>query len=210
MQPKPADLKKVMHIDDPLRRAFAAKVVGMDESIGRLLATLDELSISENTLVIFMTDHGGDENYGGSNLPLRGGKATLFEGGIRVPCIVRWPAVVAQGSVSDSVACAIDWFATFGQLAGFEVADRDGISILPILRGEQPAGQRTLIWKTGAHAELERRSWAAVRQGNWKWIKPPTEHAMLFDLAQDPNEQTDLADSRPELAEQLAAIAAQD
>jgi arylsulfatase A-like enzyme len=210
MQPKPADLKKVMHIDDPLRRAFAAKVVGMDEGIGRLLQTLDELSISENTLVIFMTDHGGDENYGGSNLPLRGGKATLFEGGIRVPCIVRWPAVVATGTVTDSVACAIDWFATFGQIAGFEVADRDGISILPILRGEHPDRQRTLIWKTGAHAELERESWAAVRRGDWKWVKPPGEKAMLFDLAKDPSEQTDLADSRPKLAEQLAAMASKD
>ncbi|MCG8648815.1 MAG: sulfatase-like hydrolase/transferase, partial [Pirellulales bacterium] len=116
MQAKPADLEKVRHIQDPLRRSFAAKVVGMDESIGRLMGALEDHGLADNTLVIFMTDHGGDPKYGGSNLPLRGGKATLFEGGIRVPCIVKWPGRVPPGTTSSQVACAVDWFATFAEL----------------------------------------------------------------------------------------------
>lgn len=207
MQPKPADLRKVSQIADPLRRAFAAKVVGMDESIGKLMSTLDELSISDNTLVIFMTDHGGDEAYGGSNLPLRGGKATLFEGGIRVPCIVRWPGQVADGSVNHSVACAIDWFATLGEITGFEANGRDGVSILPLLRGQPSRGERTLIWKTGAHAELDRKSWLAVRQGDWKWVKPPGQAGMLFDLGRDPSETKDLVASKSDIADRLSKLA---
>lgn len=207
MQPKLADLEKVRHIKDPLRRAFAAKVVGMDESIGVLMKTLDELAMTDDTLVIFMTDHGGDPKYGGSNRPLRGGKATLFEGGIRVPCIVRWPGKVKASTSTNAVACAIDWMATFGEIAGYQVTSTDGQSMMPILRGEEPDGVRTLVWKTGAHAELDRRSWVAVRQGDWKWIKPPEQDSMLFDLSRDPSEQTDLSSEHPEIAIRQSRIA---
>ena len=209
MQPKPSDLERVSQIKDPLRRAFAAKVFGLDESIGRVLDELDDLAMSEHTIVIFMTDHGGDPDYGGSNFPLRGGKATLFEGGLRVPCIVRWPGHVAAGSENDSVACAIDWFPTLCDIVGIDRAhfELDGQSILSMLQSE-PAQQqtRTLIWRTGAHAELERQSWTAVREGDWKWVQPPGAEAMLFDLANDPGEQQNVAAQRPDLAKRLAKI----
>ena len=209
MQPKADDLRKVSSIKDPLRRAFAAKVIGMDESIGRLLDTLEELEIDDDTLVIFMTDHGGDPVYGGSNIPLRGGKATLFEGGIRVPCIVRWPGTVAAGVVSDRVACAIDWFDTLSEIAGDRSSRQsgDGKSMLPLLRGDRGDGERTLVWRTGAHRLLDRKSWQAVRQGDWKWVKPPDQKGLLFDLERDPNETTDLAARRPEVADRLMMIA---
>lgn len=208
MQPKPDDLRRVSHIQDPLRRAFAAKVVGMDTSIGKLLDTLDQLSMRENTLVIFMTDHGGDPDYGGSNLPFRGGKATLFEGGLRVPCMVRWPGHVPAGTVCADVACAIDWFPTFAEILNLQPSgDLDGRSILPLLKGGRAPQSRTLVWKTGAHDVLGRKSWSAVRQGDWKWVREPGEEGMLFDLRHDPHETTDQSDAMPRLARQLAAVA---
>ena len=207
MQPKPDDLRLVAHIDDPLRRSFAAKVVGMDAGIGRLLDTIDRLSIRDNTLVIFMTDHGGDPVFGGSNRPLRGGKATLFEGGLRVPCVARWPDQIPAGSVSDDVACAIDWAATFGETVGYELDGLDGESILPLLKGETAGGPRTLVWKTGTHQLLGRQSWQAVRQGDWKWVRQPGADEMLFDIKNDPSESTNLASREPEITKRLARLA---
>ena len=181
MQPKPNDLIRVEDTLDPLRRSFAAKVVGLDTSIGQVLDVLDHLGIADQTLVIFMTDHGGDPKYGGSNLPFRGQKATLYEGGIRVPCLVRWPGKIKAGRVTDQVAWAIDWNATLMDLCdGVSDPMSDGKSILPVLFGEslseEEAG-RTLIWKTGAHQQLGRQSWAAVRNGDWKWVRPPEQSA---------------------------------
>ncbi len=209
MQPKPEDLERVSNLSDPLRRSFAAEVVGMDAGIGRLLDAVDRLSLRERTLVIFMTDHGGDPVYGGSNLPFRGGKATLYEGGIRVPCIVRWPQRVAAGSVCDQVACAVDWYATFGQVVGYDAKQTDGQSILDLLLGRSAASKRTLVWKTGAHQELGRKSWQAVRDGDWKWVKAPEQTGELFDLRRDPQETTDLSAEQPEVTRRLAGLAEQ-
>lgn len=203
MQPKPDDLAKVTSIKDPLRRAFAAKVVGLDESIGKLLKAVDDLGMRENTLVIFMTDHGGDPAYGGSNKPLRGKKATLFEGGIRVPCIVRWPGRVKPGSETNAVTCAVDWFATFGDITGYQVGKTDGMSILPVLEGKPFDVSRHLEWKTGAHQSLQRSSWFAVRDGDWKLVDAPDHDPMLFDLSNDQHETTDLAAKHPEIVKRL-------
>ena len=96
MQAKDSDLKAVRHIKDPIRRQFAAMVKSMDDGIGRVLNALKSKGLTENTLVIFMPDNGGDYKYGGSNLPLRGQKATLFEGGIKVPCVMQFPARVKK------------------------------------------------------------------------------------------------------------------
>jgi arylsulfatase A-like enzyme len=209
MQPRPEDLKRVEHLDDPLRRAFAAKVVGMDQGIGRLLEALARHGLDENTLVVFMTDHGGDPDYGGSNLPFRGGKATLYEGGLRVPCIVRWPGHVPPQSVCDEVACAVDWYATFGQLVGYGPDPTDGQSIVELLLGKPAESPRRLIWKTGAHRELGRQSWQAVRDGDWKWVKAPGRDAELFDLSRDPGESVDRSKESPEVARRMAALAEQ-
>ena len=214
MQPKPTDLQKVSGIQDPLRRSFAAKAIGLDESIGRVIDELERLSMTESTMVIFMTDHGGDPKYGGSNRPLRGDKATLFEGGIRVPCIVKWPGGnIPTGSTSDHVACSIDWFPTLCEIAGIDTTGfaLDGRSILNTLQVSSVVDPnlvtRTLVWRTGAHAELKRESWYAARTGRWKWVRPPGGDGMLFDLVSDPNEEHDLAEKEVEMATRIRKIA---
>ena len=211
MQPKIDDLNRVSEKLDPLRRAFAAKVVGLDQSIGRVLQFLDELEIADQTLVIFMTDHGGDPKYGGSNLPFRGQKATLYEGGIRVPCIVRWPSRIQPGRVTNQVACAVDWYPTLMSLCGEQQDDNsDGKSILPLLvdpPDEQSKVDRTLVWKTGAHGELSRKDWIAVRSGDWKLVIPAGGSPELYHLVDDPNETMDLAGGHADRVRTLMSFA---
>ncbi len=222
MQPRTHDLEQVPDsIVDPLRRAFAAKVIGMDAAIGQLMQKLSELNAMQNTLVVFMTDHGGDPDYGGANLPLRGGKATLFEGGLRVPCIAAWPGNIPMGRRTSAVTCAMDWFPTLCAVAGISEASQrergartDGTNLLPLFHGdaqtsvlESQLAERTLVWQTGNHDELERKSWLAVRRGNWKLVQPPDQPPMLFDLSQDPNESHNLAPARADILGDLQAAA---
>jgi arylsulfatase A-like enzyme len=96
----------------------------MDDGIGRVLAALKANGQERDTLVIFMTDHGGDYEFGGSNKPFRGEKATLFEGGIRVPCLMRWPGRIKAGSTSNEILSALDLFPTICALAKVDVAER--------------------------------------------------------------------------------------
>ncbi|MEM6981196.1 MAG: sulfatase-like hydrolase/transferase [Planctomycetota bacterium] len=207
MQPKLADLDKVSFIADPLRRSFAAKVIGMDASIGRILKALDKTQQADNTLVIFMTDHGGDPKYGGSNQPFRGGKATLFEGGLRVPCIVRWPGMTPANSVTDQVGSMLDWFPTFAEISGGKAPTHlDGQSLSPLITSRNEpslSDHRPIVWITGSHAELSRRSWRAIRSGRWKLIQAPDQTPMLFDVADDPFESNNLANIHPEIVERL-------
>ena len=206
MQPPPADLARVGHIKDPVRRTFAAKVVNMDDGIGRVLAALKANGQERDTLVIFMTDHGGDYEFGGSNKPFRGEKATLFEGGIRVPCLMRWPGRIKAGSTSDEILSALDLFPTLCALAKVDVAGQqlDGEDITGILTGVQktlPA--RELLWHTGSHAELKRGTWTALRQGDWKFLETSMGDQFLFNLAQDPHEKSNLKAQHPKLFNDL-------
>ena len=233
MQPSAEDLRCVEFIDDPLRRAFAAKVVGMDRGIGRLMAALRETGQVASTLVVFMSDHGGDPRYGGSNTPFRGGKATLYEGGVRVPCIVRWPGHVAAGKTTDAIASALDWYPTLVEIAETSHTNQratvhsstpqsldgqaldgqplDGQSLLPLLSGSTTAASswrhRPIVWRTGSHASLDRQSWLAVRDGRWKYVAPPDTSPQLFDIVTDPQESNDVIESHPQVATRLSDLA---
>lgn len=220
MQPKPSDSAGVPEeIQGDARRSFAAKVMGLDDSVGRLLDVLQQQDLEQNTLVIFMTDHGGDPVYGGSNLPLRGGKATLFEGGIRVPCIARLPGRIAAGTQSDILASGLDCFPTLCELAGveFDAEGVEGISLLPALDSQaseatrratyHAASQRDLLWHTGSHSELQRSRWTALRQGDWKIVQQPGEATWLFNIQKDPNESHNLAETLPDVLAKMTARA---
>ena len=204
MQPDTATIKRAGEIgfDDKVRREFAAMTISLDDGVGHVLDALESTGLAETTLVIFQTDHGGDPTYGGSNLPLRGEKATLFEGGIRVPCIARWPGKIEAGSVSDSAAGALDWFPTFCAVAGIEAPGDlplDGSNLLPHLTGKTTTPQpREFFWELGAHAELKRAPWSALIDGEWKYLETPSQGEFLFNLQNDPYEEKNLAESQSE------------
>lgn len=210
LQPPADDLARVAKIEDITRRKYAAKVVNLDDAIGRVLTTLQSQKLDENTLVIFITDHGGDPKYGGSNKPLRGSKATLFEGGIRVPCLMRWPNVIQGGRESDEVTSSIDIAPTLCSLAGVgDLKSYDGVDLSSLLRGEKSNfGPRELFWETGAHNELGRGRWRAIREGDWKLVIDSKGDEYLFDLRRDKLEQHNLRNTNAEKLQTLRALAA--
>jgi len=178
------------------RETYVKMVEAMDTSIGEILAALDQQELAKNTLVVFTSDNGGDKF--SRNGPLAKGKGTLWEGGIRVPCIVRWPEKLLPGKVSYQVGITMDWSATILKLAGAKPPkDRplEGINLLPILAGDQRAKKRTLFWRrVGANFVETHR---AVRDGNWKFIDEPNGRQYLYDLAKDVGEKTNLSTNQP-------------
>jgi len=205
MQAQGKDLQRVGFIKDKIRREFAAMVVSLDDGVGQIVQSLDEYGLTDNTLVIFLTDHGGDPTYGGSNTPLRGDKATLFEGGLKDPCVMKWPQKIKAGSESDAVLSSLDLFPTFCELAGASVPDgeMDGSSLRGHLLTGETVPAREFFWQTGRHAELERGTWTAARVGNQKYVQDDKGNEYLFDLRVDPNETTNLSNRNPKDFQQM-------
>ena len=181
-------------------------VESMDSGIGKVLATLDELSLRDNTLVVFTSDNGG-HTYS-RNAPFRGSKATIWEGGTRVPCIARWPGVLPAGETTSQVGITMDWTTTFRRLARLaaDPAGEDGIDLLPILTGRELERERTLFWrrKKGAIRKSVEEG-RAVRHGPWKLIEQVTGERFLFHLTEDIGETQNLLDEKPDLAAKLTA-----
>jgi len=180
------------------RNVYSAMVASMDNGVGEVLDTIDQLNLAENTLVVFTSDNGADPDYGGNNDPYRGEKGTLFEGGIRVPCLIRWPGVIPPGVTCAQVGSHLDFFPTFAALAAADIGTRlpDGMDLSAVIRNPQGSlSQRTLFW--------DYNSWRAVRQGNWKYLLDRDGKSYLFDLETDPYEKENLIEKQPELAEEL-------
>jgi len=163
---------------------YAAMMRSLDDGIGRVLAALRRAQLERDTLVIFTSDNGG-ERYS-SNAPFSFAKGNLYEGGIRVPAIVRWPGVVPAGRVTDQAAITMDWTRTILAAAGAQVSAAqplDGDDLLPVLRGERAAYDRALFWRT--------RTRDAARIGRFKYVQEGgAEH--LYDLGADAGEKTDV------------------
>lgn len=182
---------------------YGAMVESVDQSVGRVLDVLDELSLANNTIVIFFSDNGGVQSLT-RNDPLRGGKQQLYEGGLRVPLIVRWPEHVRPASISDETVTSDDLFPTLAEIAGVPAnpdLSLDGKSLLPVLEESASLPERTLYWYYPHYA---RRPGAVVREGSLKLIEfydPPAVE--LYDLARDIGETRNLADERPEKVRQL-------
>lgn len=205
LQPHPRDLARVKDIKDPARRRYASMVVTLDDGIGNVMKYLDQAGLKKNTIVIFMSDHGGDPNYGGDNTPLRNGKATLFDGGIKVPFIVRWPEKVKANTVTNELTWSLDLFPTLASITGakHEGVLLDGQDIQDVFNGKNLPDNREMYWELGNHSELERGHWEAYRKGNWKYVRSPLDGEWLFDLSADPYEKENLVMKEPRIFESL-------
>lgn len=190
--------------------AYAAMVRRVDDALGALLAALDRLELADNTLIVFTSDNGGLLPVT-DNAPLRSGKGFAYEGGIRVPLLARWPAVIAAGGVTAEPAISTDWLPTIADATGAPLPARplDGASLLPLLR--DPAAvlpPRDLVWHF-PHYRGDQEPFSILRRGPWKliqrWQGPSWE---LFDLAADPGEARDLAAAQPDRVRELAAALA--
>lgn len=185
---------------------YAAMVESLDKSIGRILDKLDKLGLSDNTLVYFTSDNGGDHRT--SNRPLRGMKGMFYEGGMRVPAIARWPKRIPAGTICEVPVCGIDLFPTFAALSGSPVNKEtyllDGENLMPILSGEEKSLDRDLFWYTPGYLPGRSSPSAVIRNGNYKLIHYfEDDHVELFNLKNDLGEDHDLAIQMPEVAQQL-------
>jgi len=180
-----------------VRRKYMASVTAMDDSIGKVLDRIDHYGLTEDTVVIFLSDNGG--GVGSDNAPLRGHKAQMWEGGVRVPCIIRWPGHFPEGVTNDEFLTALDLFPMMLAVAGVESpADvvLDGFDMMPVVAGKQSSPRKEMFW--------EAREEYAARVGNWKWVR--SRHGGgLFDLSEDIGEQHDLSQKMPEVARRVKA-----
>ena len=193
---------------------LAAMVHSLDENFGRLLDTLRELGTIDNTVVILTSDNGGFVNqYDGTqvtdNSPLRSGKGSLYEGGIRVPAIILWPGVTPAGSVNDTPISSVDYYRTMLAIAGVE-GDKDynrtvdGINLSPLLRDPSAETDRSALYFHYPHYYATTSPVSAVRVGDWKLLRYYEDTRVeLYNLADDMGERNDLATERPEMAKAL-------
>ncbi len=204
-------LRPELHHQNPV---YAAMVESLDENAGRVLRKLDEEGLADNTVVIFTSDNGGFVNeYEGqqvtSNHPLRSGKGSLYEGGIRVPMIVRWPGVTEAGSESGVPAMTADLYPTLLEIADLEGAaghQVDGLSLAPILRGSRVRLDRDALHFHYPHYYPTTTPVGAIRAGDWKLLEYFEDGRIeLYNLATDPGEAHDVAWEQPDTAKDLRA-----
>lgn len=190
-------------------KGFAAMVSRLDQDVGRMLKLLKELELDNDTIVFFTSDNGPHQEGGhrmeffDSNGPLRGYKRDLYEGGIRVPMIVRWPQTIQPGTTTDHPSAFWDFLPTACELAGVSVpSDVDGISYLPVLRGQKQPAHDYLYWQYGKKS--------AIRKGSWKAVKTTSNADFeLYNLSQDISEEHNVADEHPDIVQQMNSIAGQ-
>ena len=202
------DYDAVGDIQPHRKRVYAAMIRAIDRSVGRVLDTLDQEGLADNTLVMFTSDNGGAGYIGipEVNQPFRGWKITMFEGGLRVPMMIKWPSKITAGTVVDTPVAHIDVMPTLAAAAATQskAAEIDGVNLLPLVtsQGDQSWDRETLFWQNG-HYQV-------VRHGDWKLQvnDRPTDGLQywLFDLAKDPTEQNNLAAVRQDKVKELNAL----
>ena len=183
------------------RADYVAMLERVDRGVGEILRTLDRLGLKQNTLVIFTNDNGGE--WLSRNAPLFHHKGSVWEGGIRVPALLRWPARIAPNRVSRQVGITMDLTATILAAAGAAApaeARHEGIDLLPVITGEKPEVDRTLFWRIAGP-----RPQSAVRSGNWKLVMDGVR-PLLFDLHSDIAERANLVGERSDVARRLRPL----
>ena len=232
LQAKPELVEKYRRQGRPARgptnATFAAMVEHMDQGVGRVMAALDELGLAENTAVFFMSDNGGlVRKLGGpadpkrvkycvastSNAPLRGGKGTPYEGGVREPWIVRWPAVIKAATTCNVPVISVDFLPTILDMAGVAVDPAwqvDGKSLMPLLTQSGSLDREAIYWHYPHYnvaGQAQVRPHGAVRAGRWKLIESyEDDRCELYDLESDLSEKNDLAQANAEKANELRAM----
>jgi arylsulfatase A-like enzyme len=190
---------------------YAAMLESLDDAVGRVLKKLDDLGMAERTIVLFTSDNGGVATLNGQgtaptiNAPLREGKGYLYEGGLRVPLLVRWPGVTRPGTTTDVPLSSIDYLPTLLVACGVPIPGRpDGVSLVPVLKGGT-IEREGLHWHYPHYSPQGGRPGAAVRAGDYKLIEFfENGRRELFDLRKDPGEHRNLISEKPELAKELA------
>jgi arylsulfatase A-like enzyme len=203
----PRDIyEELGHIEDEHMRVYQAMVVALDRGVGTILEALETAGVADDTMVLFSSDNGGALYLGleGINDPLRGGKATFWEGGFRVPFFVKWPGHIPPGTVVNAPTSLLDVFPTVAEAAGAAAGGGkplDGRTLLPVI-SDAAAGHEVLFWRSG---DLR-----AVRRGDWKLISsadPPRIY--LYDLSADPGEENDVSGERQEIVAELETLLAE-
>jgi arylsulfatase A-like enzyme len=200
-----SDLRLLQGPEDPVpatRQDYVRMLERTDEGVGAILSALERHGLTKNTLVIFTNDNGGE--WLSRNAPLAHRKSTLWEGGIRVPLILRWPERLPRGKTSAQVAATMDVTASILAATGTPMPSGhrlDGIDILPALAGGSPVADRQLFWRIAR----PQRQQKAVRSGRWKLLIDGGAH-LLFDLAEDAGERRDLAAVHPDIVKKLTAL----
>ncbi len=203
------------------RQVMAAMISAVDDGVGAIVAELEAQGIRDNTLIFFMSDNGPsresrnwldgrpDPYYGGSCAQLKGHKFSLFEGGIRVPGLMSWPASIPSGQVIDAPMAAMDIFPTFVRAAGGEVGAYavDGIDLMPVIAAGAPLPERDLFWEMDGQTAMRRGPWKLVLEGQLVEQEPPADPVWLSHLAQDGGERTNLSRQQAQLTEELSAAA---
>ncbi len=202
MQASQKYLDRFSHIDDKLRRTYAAMVSAVHDGVGRVLDTLDAYQLASETLVFFLSDNGGASNNGSRNTPLRDNKGTIYEGGMRVPFAFRWTGHIPSGIDYNEPVSSLDIMGTIAALTGVPISRErllDGVNLIPFLNGEAKGPpHEALFW------QMFDKDHAVVRHGDDKLIDLNKEHQTeLYDLSRDKEETTSLIESQPEKALRL-------
>ncbi|MES2737980.1 MAG: sulfatase-like hydrolase/transferase [Verrucomicrobiota bacterium] len=193
---------------DEKRAMNVAFVEHLDDRIGQVLATLKETGLEENTVVVFSADNGGSLPHGQNNDPWRDGKQSHYDGGLRVPFMVRWPGHIQAGSRSDYAGLNFDVFPTFLELAGAQSRDGlDAVSLVPVLTGKDIATERSLYFvRREGGAAYGGKSYEALIRGDWKLMQnDPFSPLELYNLKNDPQEKTNLRMKAPKIFNELSA-----
>ena len=189
----------------PNNFTYAAMVESVDDAVGKVVATLDELKLTEKTMIIFTSDNGGLVGPT-KNEPLRSGKGYPYEGGIRVPFIVKWPGVAQKGATSDQPVISMDILPTIAAAAGAPLpkTDIDGKDLKPLLTGKGELERKTLYWHF-PHYRHKPGPYSIIRDGDWKLIKWYEGQTALFNLKEDMEEKNELSATMPEKVKELDA-----
>ena len=207
------------YLKHPFPRAgYAAMVTQMDDSVGQIVSLVDKLGLKDNTLIIFTSDNGptfrrlggSDSDFFKSAGIFKGLKGSLYEGGIRVPTIAKWPGKINPGTTSDHISAFWDWLPTLSEVAGGQTPKNiDGISMLPAMEGKEQKKHNYLYWEFPSYGVQQ-----AVRMGDWKGIRQKMSKAKksadlvteLYDLKNDPGENDNLANKHPEIVRKIESI----